>query len=104
MARRSTPRAEQDNRAFPIRVLVRNLTHDTLALRLTAAEVWLNENIGRGEWAMHGQSRIGLHAMGFYFRQIEAADRFLEAHPHLELEDTTAQLQHVIAARRARAE
>jgi hypothetical protein len=101
MARRSTSRFQLDNRAFPIRVLVRNLTGDALALRLTAAQAWLNENVGRGEWAMHGQSRIGLHAIGFYFRRLEAAEAFLNAHRHLELEDTTGQLQHVVAARRA---
>jgi len=102
MVRRSPPRAQLDNRAFPVRVLVHNDVSDTLTLRLTAAQAWLNENIGRGEWAMHGQASIGLHAMGIYFRSIDAAERFFDAHPHFELVDTTGQLQHVTAARRLR--
>lgn len=102
MVRRSTPRAQLDNRAFPIRILVRNPPDDTLALQLTEAQAWLNDNVGRGEWAMHGQATIGLHAMGIYFRSIEAAERFFVAHPHFEMVDTTGQLQHLTIARRAR--
>ncbi|MEL7719018.1 hypothetical protein AAG598_03150 [Citromicrobium bathyomarinum] len=100
MVRRSPPRAQLDNRAFPVRVLVHNEVSDALTLRLTEAQAWLNDNIGRGEWAMHGQANIGLHAMGIYFRSIDAAERFFDAHPHFELVDTTGQLQHVAAARR----
>jgi len=99
---RSTQPPQADDRAFPIRILIRNPVGDTLALRLTEAQAWLNENIGRGEWAMHGQARIGLHAMGVYFRSVEAAARFLEAHPRFELEDTTERLAHLQAARLGR--
>lgn len=100
MVRRSTPRFRLDDRAFPIRVLVKNDLGDTLALRFTDAAAWLNENIGRGEWAMHGQGNLGLHAMGFYFLSIEAAERFFLAHPRFELLDTTGRLEHLVLARR----
>lgn len=99
MARRSTPRAQLDNRAFPVRVLIRNPPDNTLALLLTEAQTWLNDYLGKGEWAMHGQAAIGLHAMGIYFRSIEAAERFFDAHPHFEMVDTTGKLQHLAVAR-----
>lgn len=99
MVRRSPPRRQLDDRAFPIRVLVADLARDTLALRLTEAQAWLNEHIGQGQWAMHGQSAIGLDGMGIYLRTVEAAELFLAAHPHMELADTTDRVQHLREAR-----
>jgi hypothetical protein len=64
-------------------------------MRLSEAEAWLVENVGRGDFAVHGQGQHGLHAIGFYFRSVEAAARFRQAFPAFELEDRTNQLQHV---------
>ena len=100
MVRRTPPRSKQDDRAFPVRVRVSNPVGDPLGIRLSEAEAWLVENIGRGEFAVHGQGQHGLHAMGFYFRSVEAAARFREAFPSLELADTTEQLQHLETERR----
>ena len=99
MPRRS-PRPDMlDERAFPIRVRVNNPPRDPLGIRLTEAGAWLRENLGPGEYAVHGQASAGLHAMGFYFRSIEAAVRFLHAHRDFDLLDTTDRLAHLRAAR-----
>ncbi len=68
-------------------------------LRITQAQAWAAEHIGRGNFACHGQSRIGLIGFGFYFRNVEDAARFLDAHPHLELADTTHRVQHLVQER-----
>lgn len=102
MVRRSTPHYILDNRAFPIRVLIADRSGlGGPALRITEARAWAAENIGRGNFACHGQGTMKLHAFGFYFRSIEDAARFLEAHPHLELLDTTDRVEHLISARKA---
>ena len=100
MVRRTPPRSKQHDHAFPIRVRVRNQVSDPLGMRLFEAEAWLVENVGRGEFAVHGQGQHGLHAMGFYFRSVEAAARFREAFPAFDLEDRTDQLQHLEIERR----
>jgi hypothetical protein len=100
MVQRTPQRSKQDDRAFPVRVRVCNPVGDALDLRLTEAEAWLVENVGRGEFAAHGQAAQGLHAIGFYFRTVEAAALFRQAFPAFNLEDGTGALQHLEAARR----
>lgn len=100
MVQRTPPRSKQDDQAFPVRVRVRNPVGDPLGISWSEPEAWLAENVGRGEFAVHGQGQHGLHAMGLYFRTVEAAARFREAFPGFDLQDTTVQLQHLEAARR----
>lgn len=97
--RRSTAPRVLNERAFPIRVMVRREVGDVLALRVTEAQAWLNDHVGRGQWAMHGMSPLGLHAYGWYFRTMADAERFMAAHPQFELADTTDRLSHLQAAR-----
>ncbi len=100
MVRRSTPRAILDDRAFPVRVLIADIDRaGGPGLRITQAQAWAAEHIGRGNFACHGQSRIGVIGFGFYFRTAEDAVRFLDAHPHLELADTTDRVQHLMQER-----
>ena len=99
MVRRSPTRHSLDDRAFPIRVIFRDDGVSAQALLLTEAQAWLNENIGRGQWAMHGQSNIGLNARGIYFRTLADAERFFTANPRFELYDTTDRSEHLKAAR-----
>ncbi|WP_336981583.1 hypothetical protein [Altererythrobacter fulvus] len=100
MVRRSTPRDILDDRAFPVRVLIAdNYRVGGPGLRITEAQAWAGEHIGHGNFACHGQSRIGVIGYGFYFRTVEDAVRFLDAHPHLELADTTHRVQHLMQQR-----
>lgn len=101
MVRRSTPIRKDDDRAFPVRGRVANPISDPLGIRLGEAQAWLVEHVGRGHFAVHGQAAFGLHAMGFYFRTVEAAARFREAFPNLALVDTTDSLQHLQRQRKA---
>ncbi len=98
MARRSTLPRVIDERAFPIRVLIRDRPSDFL--RWSAEEIWLHENLGAGQFAMHGRDGYNGHTKAFYFCMIDAAQRFLDAHPHHELADGTSMAQHVVEARR----
>ena len=100
MVRRSTPRSKTDDRAFPVRVKVRNPVGGPNWLPMAQAEVWLREHLGAGEYAHHGQPSFDCHAMAFYFRTVDAARSFLEAFPEFELADGTSSLQHIRSARR----
>ena len=100
MVRRSTPRSKTDDRAFPVRVKVRNPVSGPGWLPMTQAEVWLREQLGAGEYAHHGQPGFDCHTMAFYFRSVEAAQRFLDAFPVFRLADGTSSLEHIRSARR----
>lgn len=99
MVRRSTPPRKLDERAFPVRVKVQNPLRTSELIRWYDAEVWMRENLGAGEHAHHEMDGYCGHTMAFYFRTIEAAARFLDAHPHLELADQTDRVDHLVAAR-----
>jgi len=98
MSRRSTPQKETDDRAFPVRLFILVplpgfgllLGHDPDSIY-----GWLDREVGRGNYAMHGGGRALVDGpsirdqMGFYFRHPEAASRFLAAFPTLEIADGT---------------
>lgn len=98
MARRSTLPRVIDERAFPIRVLMKNPVSDFI--RWWDDQVWLQDNLAAGEFAMHSRDGYGCHTMAFYFRSIDGAQRFLDAHPHRELADGTHMAEHLVDARR----
>ena len=100
MVRRSIPRRKLDERAFPIRVKVLRKAVGPDWLRQDRAELWLRENIGVGEFARYGVVDKQPDVEGFYFRTVEAAQRFLNAFPDCELADTTHMVQHLQEAKR----
>lgn len=59
-----------------------------------AIYAWLDREVGRGDYAIHGAGRVAVSGgmrdqVSFYFRSPEAAARFLAAFPTLELGDGT---------------
>lgn len=83
-----------------MRVKLRNPITGPDIVRWTDAEVWLREQLGAGEYANHEQPGFQSHTMAFYFRSLDAAQRFLHAFPAFELADGTSALEHIRNARR----
>ena len=52
---------------------------------------WLDREVGRGDYAMHGGSTVGLtrNVAAFYFRAADPAHRFIAAFPDMVLADGT---------------
>ena len=100
MVRRSTPRKKLDERAFPIRVKVLQKAIGQDWLRKDRAEAWLRENVGVGEFARYSVIDNDPNVEAFYFRSVEAAQRFLEAFPDYDLADTTHMQSHLQEAKR----
>lgn len=92
MPRRSTPQARTDDRAFPVRLLLRTPSGG-FGRRLDEALHWLSETLGRTNYAWHsGGSISGRDASAVYFRCPAAAAAFLDANPALELADGTCEV------------
>ena len=75
--------------AFPVRVRLHLGPH---GLGRTAAEShgWLDDQIGRGSYAVHGGGRaVGGDCVSLYFRTPTDADAWHAAFPQLELADGT---------------
>jgi putative SOS response-associated peptidase YedK len=88
MERRSPPQKRIDDHAFPVRVkvLVPERGFENLLLDMHR---WLDAEVGRGSYAVHG-ARDGLtDATAWYFRTVEAAQAFVARFPMLELADGT---------------
>lgn len=78
MARRSTPAAVTDERRFPVRLRVA-VPHDGVGQRLDEMHAWLNQHVGRGNYAAHGFHRPGVReACLWYFLEVEVAHAFVE--------------------------
>lgn len=88
MERRSPPQKRIDDHAFPVRVkvVVPGRGFENL---LPAMHRWLDAEIGRGGYAMHGAAATGTDATAWYFRRVEEAQAFVAAFPMLELADGT---------------
>ena len=88
MERRSPPQKRIDDHAFPVRVkvLVPGRGFENL---LPAMHRWLDAEIGRGSYAVHGAAATGADAAAWYFRRVEDAQAFVAAFPMLELADGT---------------
>ena len=100
MVRRQAPRKKLDERAFPIRVKVLQQAIGQDWLRQDRVRTWLRENIGPGEYADYCVVDNQPDVEAFYFRSLDAAQRFLAAFPDCELADTTHRLQHLQEAKR----
>ena len=95
MVRRSTPRAVLDETSFPVRLALLHSGGGQDGLRWTELEVWLVENVGRGNFATHGITKHRPYAMGIYLRTVEDARRFVEAFPDRALADSTETVEHL---------
>jgi len=49
--------------------------------------IWLQNNLGSGNYAQHGAPTLGGSAVAFYFRDVVAAQAFMKALPDLILAD-----------------
>jgi hypothetical protein len=86
---KAKPAAEADRRPcapVPVKVLVPGRGFESL---LPAMHRWLDAEIGRGSYAVHGAAATGVDATAWYFRRVEDAQAFVAAFPMLELADGT---------------
>ena len=89
MVRRSTLQGKIDDRAFPVRVKIA-VPGGGLGNVLNDMIYWLQDNLGPGNFAQHSAGSVGLRdAAGFYFRNLEDAQRFMGTFPTAELADGT---------------
>ncbi len=86
MVQRSPRQKDVDDRAFPIRVKVK-VPPNGLGTEMSRIMAWLRDEIGWHECAQHPAPSIGGNAIGFHFRCIEDAVRFLDGFPLLQLAD-----------------
>ena len=88
MDRRSPPQKRTDDHAFPVRVkvLVPERGFENLLLDMHR---WLDAEVGRGSYAVHGAGAGLTHATAWYFRTVEEAQAFVATFPMLELADGT---------------
>lgn len=91
MARRSTPQAQTDDRAFAVRLYFR-IPKFGLGQIDNALRDWLDREIGRGSYAWHsGGASGGSDRVAIYFRHPAPALALVIAFPDLEIaDDTTA--------------
>jgi hypothetical protein len=88
MVQRSRRQKDIDDRAFPIRVKVK-VPPNGLSIEMSRIMAWLRDEIGWHDCAQHPAPAIDGNAIGFHFRRIEDAARFLDAFPLLQLADDT---------------
>ena len=86
MVRRSTPRSQIDELAFPIRVRFHQPPRG-FGQALHPLHAWLDKEVGAGDYAVHGSLALGRDALGVYLRDIECAAALIRAFPNLELAD-----------------
>lgn len=94
MVKRSTPRRILDERSFPVRVA---FAHQEGGREISWADasVWLRENIGPGNYALHGLTSHSPFAIAIYFLSVADAARFVTAHPQYRLADGTGMILHL---------
>lgn len=88
MAQHTSPRCRADELRFPVRIKIR-VPPDGLGVMLDQALSWLEEEVGRGNFAQWPVESIGGSATAFHFRAIEDAARFFAAFPMFELADSS---------------
>ena len=78
MVRRSIPASVIDDRRFPIRLRVA-VPRGGFGQRLDAMHAWLDENVGRANFATHGYNRPAVReACLWYFVDVDAAHDFVK--------------------------
>lgn len=89
VTRRSTPQAQADERAFPVRLRIA-LPDCGLGKFGDTVRAWLESRIGSSDYAWHGGGFVaGKQCNTLYFRDADAACACLHAFPDLELADGT---------------
>jgi len=88
MVRRSTSQSRTDDRAYPIRVKIA-VPVGGLGNVLIDMQNWLRDHLGTGEYAIHSAPTTVGDAAAFYFRTVDAGQRFIDAFPAAELADGT---------------
>lgn len=88
MAQRTRLQSKTDDLAFPVRVKLA-VPPGGLGGTLNAIGVWLHEQVGKGNYAVHSAPGLGGDAMAVYFREVETARAFLVAFPKVDLADGT---------------
>lgn len=89
VTRRTIPEAKTDDAAFPVRVRFHVGPHG-LGRTAAALHAWLDDQIGRGNYAVHGGGRaVGGDCVSLYFRTPADAVAWPAAFPQLELADGT---------------
>lgn len=89
MVRRSTPQRKIDDAAFPVRLKVA-VPRFGFGGMLDRIQAWLYAEIGAADCAWHPAPSYGVRdAVGFHFRSLTEAQRFVEAFPELEIPDGT---------------
>lgn len=91
MSRRTTPRKKIDELAFPVRLLISQISNTHVFDDL---HTWLNVEVGQGDYAVHSATGIGAHPMGIYLRDLQSADALFRAFPSVELEDGTQSIAY----------
>lgn len=89
MTRRSIPQKQIDDRSFPVRMLLRVPEGGFMQIKSDLHQ-WLDQNVGRGEYAWHGGERGPVYdTTTLYFRHPRDAVAFLDAYPMIEVADGT---------------
>ncbi len=88
MARHTSPYKRSDDAAFPVRVKIA-VPQGGFGRALHEPLIWLENELGPGNYAHHGTTSVGGDATAFYFRDVEAARAFLSTHHSLILADGT---------------
>jgi hypothetical protein len=91
MTRRSPPRSRTDDREFPVRVFIA-VPDGGFGLQYEAIYRWLDNNAGRGGYAVHPGGRRLLRggiidSIALYVRAPQSAADLLQEFPWLELAD-----------------
>jgi len=84
MNRRTTPPAQRDDDAFPIRLKFA-VPPEGLGKRLDDINDWLKGRLPPAAFAVHNARALGTSAMAIHFNAIADAINFLEAFPDLPL-------------------
>ena len=86
MARRTMPTAKRDDALFPVRVKIRTPQRG-FGQAFDQILIWLREEVGENDCAVHSATAIGSDATAFYFRDPVTAQRFVDCFPELKLAD-----------------
>ncbi len=84
MARHSIRQRQRDELAFPVRV-----KFDVPAMDMNRVLKWFKAELPEGDFSCQSSTGTGCDTLAFYFRDTDAANRFVAAHPQFELADGT---------------
>ena len=88
MAQRTRLQSKTDDLAFPVRIKLA-VPPGGLGATLNAIGAWLQDHVGKGNYAVHSAPGLGGDTMVVHFRDLETARAFVDAFPRVELADGT---------------